>query len=473
MRQTASQIIAPATCVTITVNGNLAHVEAPSADLVAPVLQRQGYEFDLSGPTGVKHRKLLTKHYAGDQRDRLYFFAGLVGRVTRALKARGCQVVVDDRTDCKWLHDAERAAKEFTDVTEEEQRFAAAICGSPHGQLVTRNTEETAWAIALMLDVFPKLNLIVVTKNKLQAGLLHRLITEHTDRPIALYPQLPWKMGMSSWAIIGTGQLFSVCDLDPWNLVIFADVDAVRAKGAAQQLETRRDFLCYCFVPSNRRLSDDEQFRVEELVGPEIFRQPNTGPQPAAVNVLMIKAPPAPKGNYNGALERKRGQIWHHDELNQLMAETAKGIQRGHSRKLIEQGLLTEDQSRAIFDQHHHPSVAILVECNEHAKQLHGLLPDWELRSGRKQVDWLPTVAGREISTLVYADRFGVRADVLISALGTPLCLSARAFPRRSLRPGPDRVVLVDFYRDACGRAGRDLQRQITEYQERGWRVIH
>lgn len=321
------------------------------------MLERQGHQFIAGGRTGVTHRTVTKRHYHREQQGPLFFFSGLVLRVTRALEARGCQVVVDDRTDCEWLDDAKRAALKIAHLTEQEQTLVAAICDSPHGQLTMRSTEETAWAIALMLDVFPKLNLIVVTKNKLQAGLLHRLIAEHTDRPIALYPQLPWKMGMSWWAIIGTGQLFSVCDLDPWNLIIFADVDAVWTKGAARQLEDRRDFLCYCFVSSNRPLSDDEQFRVEELVGPEIFRQPNTDPQPAAVDVVMIKAPPALKGNYNGALDRKRGQ-WHHDGHNQQIAAIAKGIQRGHSKKLVEQGLLTTLQSRAIFSEHPHRIVA-------------------------------------------------------------------------------------------------------------------
>ena len=296
MRQTASQIIAPATCVTITVNGNLAHVAAPNAGLVAPVLERQGHQFIAGGPAGVEHRKITTRHYAHDQRDRLFFFAGLVPRVTQALEAKGLRVVVDDQTHCTWLVDAERVAKEFTDLTDEEQRLVAAICGSPHGQLVTRNTEETARAIALMLDIFADLRVLVVTKNKIRAGLLHRLIAEHTDRRIALSPQLPWAMGIAPWATVVTGQLFGSCDLEPWNLIIFADVDAVWAKRTAEQLETRRDFLCYCFVSFNRWLKDDDQFRLEELVGPEIFRQAQTGPQPAEVDVVMIQSPPAPKG---------------------------------------------------------------------------------------------------------------------------------------------------------------------------------
>jgi len=164
--------------LTIFVNGPLAYVETPNADLVAPVLERPGYEFDVSGPTGVAHRKTTTKHYRRGRRGPLFFFAGLVPRVAQFLKAGGCQVAVDDRTDCTWLDDAERVAKEFTDLTEEEQRFAAAICHSPHGQLITRNTKETAWAIALMLDMFPKLNLIVVTKihrtviQRLRSGIL-------------------------------------------------------------------------------------------------------------------------------------------------------------------------------------------------------------------------------------------------------------------------------------------------------------
>lgn len=223
MNETRPQIAAQTAPVTIIVNGPLAYVEAPNADLVAPVLERPGYEFDVSGPTGVAHWKTTTKHYRRGRRGPLFFFAGLVPRVAQFLKARGCQVAVDDRTHCTWLDDAERVAKEFTDLTEEEQRFAAAICHSPHGQLITRNTKETAWAIALMLDMFPKLNLIVVTKNKLQAGLLHRLIAEHTDRRIALYPQLPWAMRINPWAIIFTGHLFSDCDLEFWQLVIFAN----------------------------------------------------------------------------------------------------------------------------------------------------------------------------------------------------------------------------------------------------------
>lgn len=115
--------------------------------------------------------------------------------------------------------------------------------------------------------------------------------------------------------------------------------------------------------------------------------------------------------------------------------------------------------------------MAVVVENIEHAEQLHRLLPSWELRSGHKSADWLPTVSGREIATMVYADRFGVMADVLITGLGTPCWpLAERAFPRGSLRP--DRVVLVDFYREGCGRARRDLQRQIREYRGREWNVI-
>ena len=201
----------------------------------------------------------------------------------------------------------------------------------------------------------------------------------------------------------------------------------------------------------------------------QIFRQANTGPQPAAVDVVLVKSPPAPKGNYSNSLDRKRGQ-WHQIDRNQLITKIAKGIQRGHSWKLIEQGLITEEQSKVIFTEHQYPSVAVLVESTEHAEQQHRLLPGWSIRSGDKSASWLPTVSGREISTMVYADRFHVGTDVLISALGTPLCLSGRAFPRRNTRP--DQVVVVDFYRDGCGRANSELKRQIRAYRGRGWRVI-
>jgi hypothetical protein len=457
--------------VKIVVNEHVAFVGAQDADLVAPLLERRVNSFVAGGQTGVQHIKLTKNHHARDERG-LVFFSGLVPRVQQSLERKGHLVVVDDQTKCEWLDEAREGTKGRFDLAPEDERLLGAVCGRPGGQLVMQGVRNVASTIAMIADIFADRRLLIVAKNKANAARLHHLLSEFAYRRIALYPQLPWTLGIDPWAIIGTGQLFGVCDLDPWEVVIFADAESALAASSIRQLESSRGFLCYGLFEDNRQLRNYEKFRLEELVGPEIYQQPRTGPQSAEVDVVLLKATSSPKADFDCALTKKRALIWNNDDRNCLIAELAKGIQRGWAKKLTEDGILSKTQAQAIFANRRYPSVAILVENSEHGEQLHQFLSHWELRKGHEATSCIPSVSGREITTMVYAQEYSIGVDVLIRADGGPdWPLSPRAFPRASL--SPDKVVVVDFS-DGGGnkRARRTAQWLRSAYQGRGWHLI-
>ena len=83
----------------------------------------------------------------------------------------------------------------------------------------------------------------------------------------------------------------------------------------------------------------------------------------------------------------------------------------------------------------------------------------------------IPTVSGREITTITCAEENGICTDVLIRADGgIDWRLSGRVFPRTSL--SPDQVVVADIVNNGNKRSRRTAQRQRTAYRDRGWRLI-
>ncbi len=469
MKQTTLHKLAETPQVTILVNEHVAYCNANDADRVAPLLQRQTNRFDTGGSRGVRRTVLTKNHYARNQ-EGLLFFSGLVPRVQRALKRQGYSVMVNDQTDCQWLDEARQAANDFGDLNQDEEQLLDAVCSRPHGQLVVQRTDDVARYLALLADVFADRALLVVAKNKDHAARLHHLVSEYALRRIALYPQQPWRMGIDPWAIIGSIPLINA-DLASWQAVIFADVESALAAPTMKQLEDTRNFLCYGFVPPNSPLSDYDLFRLEELVGPVIYRKPRSGPQPAEVDVVLLEAPPLPQLTFDGALARKRSLIWRNEDRNRRIAAVATGIQRGWAKKLVADGLLQHHQARAIFARGRHPRTAIVVENSEHGEQLHRLLPRWGLRTTHELASCIPVVTGQEIATMVYVDQYGVDVDILIRADGGPEWpLEPRVFPPVSVSPG--RVVVVDFGEGSDERAQRAGKRQRRAYRDRGWHLI-
>ena len=183
-----------------------------------------------------------------------------------------------------------------------------------------------------------------------------------------------------------------------------------------------------------------------------------------------MKAPPAPQVECKNALGRKRALIWHNDRRNQRIADLAKGIQYGWRKKMTTQQLLDKSQTQAVFHKQH-LSVAILVENIEHGAQLQRLLPSWDLLTRHSVTGCIPTVGGRQIASMSYAQDFGVGTDVLIRADGgVDWPLSAPAFPQASL--SPDEVVVVDFEDSGSKRLRRTAQRLRRVYRERGWNIV-
>jgi hypothetical protein len=353
-------------------------------------------------------------------------------------------------------------------LDEQDEQLLDAILAQPHGQLVVQGTDDIARSIAVIGDAFTEWSVFVVAKNSARAKRIHHLISGHTARRYALFPDLPWKMRIKPWSTIGTVQLFGVADLDPWQVAIYADVESVLAAGTVKQLEYRRDFFCYCFMSPHARLCDRERFQLEMLVGPEIYRHPDFKAQPAHVDVVLLKSPPPPRAARKSPVDNKRAQIWRNDGRNRLVADIANGIQRGQSRQLLASGLLTERQAQVIFADRRYPKTAVLVENREHGEQLHRLLPQWSLRSGHQASGCIPLVLTRDIATMIYAEEYAVEVDVLIRADGNPdWPLSPGIFPRISR--SPYQVVVVDF---APLGSKRHAQRLRRSYQDRGWNVI-
>ena len=449
-----------------------ARIQGVPVDAVRPVLEAVTPAPRQGGETGYELGFVSERHYELDPDGAIIVMAGLVPRVVAHLERLGYRVKVQHMTRWESLLNANHTMRESGNETAEDQRFLDALAVSPRGQVVVRNDAELVGLVAKLGSFFPTAHTLIVAANLERVDRLYGVLSKCCDRPVKRTLDGLWSIAVRTY--ICTRAAFCWCTAQDWTIVVFADPESALAALSQMNMATMireaqndmRGLLSYCFVPVNQRLGPREKLRLESICGAEIYRQPDSAGPPAAVTANLVRMPECPPLPRHATLDDKRA-LWQDAPRNAAIAQLATTIASGNLTAIKRCGLsncLPADISEL--------SVAILVESTAHGRALLTVLPDWQL--GHEVPALSEPAAGRPhapvnhriISTLVYAQRNGVHADILIRADGAvDWPLAANAFPWQG-----DRAYVIDIIGEG-GNGEARLQRRIRGYERRGWDV--
>jgi hypothetical protein len=472
----ASRPTTPKHDVTIEIRRHVAAMSAEVLPQLRSVLEQPWHRYEAGGPRGFCHYAEIIWHYiVGPDNTVLFFAAGLVSRVKEHLERGGYRVRVDDRTRWLELERADQLLLRSPFLRDEQIALLQTVMRAPRGQLVAADRDDAARLIALICEFLPAARIFIVAKNNRNAEAVYRRLKRRipADRPLFLDP-LKAK-GTPAGIYAGTPSFFAMANPDDWDVLLFVDTEAALASHSVDKLGEMEDQLRYCLVPVNSNLGNRTSFRIEELFGRPIH-EPRAD-RPADVQVVVIDSPRLPWCPPAASLlERKRVRLWHHSERNDLVARMAISLAQGDAGLLNAVGLQATKRLRRSVRKGTHNDVVVLVETVEHGRELSKLLPDWQSAhkiptgdGGLEELDdYSVPVSGATITTVAFAEMYGVTADVLIWAGGTDWPLSLDAFPREALAED-DSVLLVDIA-DAGQRCLDDwVQARINTYRAAGW----
>lgn len=283
------------------------------------------------------------------------------------------------------------------------------------------------------------------------------------------------------------------------GVVEFAKRDLIFFPDAVQALSQRSQhpltapdnrLRVFGFLGLHQSVSDSEQDRLVEPFGFARLHIPAYGKfeRPVAAAFVPIygemRAPPQSSGTRSGAcelrncqdLQLKRARFWTNPIRNRQVAKIAKG--------LVEQGaayLLQHPQLKCLADHSFDGEVIVLVEGEEHARQLSKHLASWPIYFGRPTDIVTAQLFGATVSRSVRVGMIvtfdGLRrfdlsgATAIIRAdggVGIPAVLGRKLVARvDGLRP----MAIIDFDDTQHTWMRRRSRIRIHSYRERGWRI--
>jgi hypothetical protein len=386
------------------------------------------------------------------------------------LRGRGFEVIVEDNRPPV----AENQPDETLALaaTGSQRRLFDALAREPLGQIQVRGDRHSLECIGNICRSFPMATILIVAAGERRCGWIRRELSRMLRRPVDLvrsgsvFPHNP--------VIVSTSRQIGIYGPGKVNILVVVDAAEMAGKRMTDYLTMQVPVFPrrYALVHRCRRLSDGERLAVEAVTGPLIHGLEKA---PALVRVLTCRALAFPKVKAPDPLQYRRLNIWHHRERNELIARTARAV-AGHDLKTLwELGLFLEAPDESWLRSAKRPSIYILVESLEHARELHELLPDWAVVAHREpHVDTAPDQA---IITCAWALKRRPQPDVLLRAGDEP---HRKQFPGHRellavIHPAGDhdagRQYVIDFddHIDQTGRPAlghRDSHRNPLKYAD-------
>jgi len=451
-------------------------VTPPCVEILAPMLKlnRTSSAVDEQG-------RIVLKQEAEDcfvvDGETLTTSAGLAKRVIDRLRTAGLAPVVKD---LRRFDVMPRSPEAFSDkLTAEQSRLLEAVGRSPIGRIAVEGRQGVFNTVLLLHRYLDRGKTLVVVPDKRVAEQWLRRLQKTLDEPVRaltgsninpdvrLYVATPYSFQKDIW----------LAD-DRWAQCILVGKETIVGNNALRSPWTLPLSRKLAIVTCDDVLSAEEVFRAEYVTGPEIYR--SSSQRSRMPFMLSLATPPETPMQTRGlsACERKRETIWSNDRRNRYVASVAMAAAAANAGKLIELGL-PADRSLDLFGGIHgkHQHVAILVETEEHARELQQMLPGWyvvslngEVSEADHNLSLEKTKDVGRIVTMAHADQHGVVADVIVRADGTDTPWQAKWGPNSNGQEHSERrwtlIDIQDAY-DALGR--RNAEHRRRDYLGHGW----
>lgn len=456
--------------ITIEVRSHYASLPASALELVQADLQTHQHRWELGGARGHEHHIEAVQHFIL-RGDKLIIPAGLVEHVRGLLNYRGYRVAIDDRTVWMALQRADRTLLKCPARSQPDRDLLKNLGNAPRGQILYQDHRELAGWIGLLCEFFPSERVFIVAPNRSNAAAWHYTLKCHVSGRELFVDPIAAK-GVPGGVLISTPHWFGLANPDDWDVLVFLAPKAACAKQAISKFTEMEDQLRYCAVPHHCAVGPRTQFQIEELFGRPL--NPTAAEQPAVVQVMVLPYGQLGVGKNQSTLETKRHYVWNDWDRCRFVADVAVAFGSHTLNSSLPDGLVVPNRHSG---QGASPAVAIMTETLEHARNLHRLLPGWELSADAyADDDGLPASYGvpvgrNTIVTARFAQLFGIRADVLIWAGGAHWPLEDDAFPRIATGPN-DSVLLIDIADQFDGKLRKDSERRLAHYRDLGWKLF-
>jgi hypothetical protein len=449
--------------VTISIDMPNSAVVAPAIPWLASFLSYPIVEEQTDGSRPVVHRA----SYAGrDERGRWTIPAGLVPRCQRELEARGFHVEINDRRQFGPCFNGD--AKALRDADNEERAWMETVIREPVGQIEVRDGLDMVERIRLLQKLYPLARLIfaVATEEKLRKA--SRFLEKHLGQGIGRIGTQHHERGKQCCVCIYQ-ELVTIAKTGN-QILLLPDAELAIEHIANYGTDCRAFPSVYSVIRLDQRCNDRPLLDLNAVVGELIWRVPRA----TAVRVLMIETPACPIDSRWAGLERKRRLLWHNSNRNQLIATVAQAFVRRDRKTLQECGL-----PRHEF--HYGRTVVVLVESTEHGHQLLELMPGWAMLDASPKEDGLEFDSNYYaeskppqgwVMTLVYADRSGIAADVLVRATGGRGKLRLNGFPNER-NSATSSALLIDFDDQGDFEARTDTALRVEDYRQNAFQMVN
>jgi hypothetical protein len=439
---------------------------APPHSLVHSLLEYDATVFENAGTQGYRSRVDRLRFWELDFRERLQVPTGVVPLIADRLVRAGLSVhTTDHRTYGAAFAPCVALERQ---VDQDDRPILAAIQREPMGQIEVHRFGDTIRWMALICQLYPAARVLmpVATKNfagdvrwKLERSLGGRVYFQHRGR-------LPRNLR----CMVTTFGTMNSLDPRDWDILLLPDPLGALGIASARAMSrfAYHHGRVYAFVPPSSKLSPRDRLWLHVMAGPNIYRD---APECVGVHVLWLRTPSCPHIGNLPALEFKRQAYWRNTRRNDYITAVSRAFAAQDRAKLAKYGAPYPYTPIAI-DRPRDPLVVLLVESTEHGRELLRRLPGWMMVDAVPQKSKQPSPAedaAGNIMTLTAADKYGLRADVLICASGSPGGRNIKRFPATKWNDDDPDALVVDFIDEFDNRAHDSARRRAREALRRGW----
>jgi hypothetical protein len=327
--------------------------------------------------------------------------------------------------------------------------------------------------IAALCEQFPRETVLVVSKNSSEARSVARRLSQRTRRKVTWGGLAPrWAY---PWLHVDSVSTFFGRSFRDWRFVVFLDAETLVTKTCFEQhLYMSGSTFMGFLLREPRELNQWDRAFIEGALGPVIYCAQDEYDW-TKVAVACLPAPAYPATRATDPLGHKRGQIWHNDHRNRLLARTARAFNNLDVQGLARLGLDQAGRWLAALFTARAPTVAIVVESLEHGRELAQLLPDWRLEPAldnhAKAKIVIDFQRDNVITTLTRVQTGILVADVVIYAAGY-----GRQWLRNLGPYGPVfnqlQMLIVDIADDCDAACTCDRVAREAIFLRHGWQLL-
>ena len=344
--------------------------------------------FEAGGPEGYQRKEEMRSPFEpGFWRIAPYSY-GAAACIRGELEAEGYDVVTIQDPDffgeerLEEINQRQKLDMEFLGNTDGvDQKFLEAIAGNSHGQIAVSHPGEVKRHIEMICRLMPRAHVFIAVSSNKEARSWCDLLTRCLPTPVKMASGSQESEGYQY--VVGTfGKRYE--HFRSREIVICPDAHWLRNGDRTTALPAVQEVpRFYSFVTGDSRNYEPRKL-IEAYSGPVIYQQRGRHEQ----KTLYWDPPPArvQLRKEMTALERKRVLYWHNTPRNNCLADIADAWANSDIVSLWEYGLLL-DQTEQFFEDRSvaQKGITIIVENTEHARELHRLLPDWTVNTGKSR----------------------------------------------------------------------------------------